>query len=78
MGKEEIEALIRILEAENTRGLSSLVLGTWSIKYDKTVKAFSFDKCENDGIVKSVLALLVNRERSSTKVDHSLTNFLVW
>ena len=30
MGKEEIEALIRILEAENTRGLSSLVLGTWS------------------------------------------------
>ena len=49
MGKEEIEALIRILEAENTRGLSSLVLGTWSIKYDKTVKAFSFDKCENDG-----------------------------
>jgi hypothetical protein len=49
MGKEEITALIKILEKENSQGIDSLVLGTWNISYNKTLKAFSFDKCENSG-----------------------------
>jgi len=49
MGKEQIAALIAFLEQENSKGASSLALGTWSIHFDKARDAFVFDKCENDG-----------------------------
>jgi hypothetical protein len=49
MGREEIAALIAILEAENEAGSSSPVRGTWSIHFDKKKGAFTFDKCENEG-----------------------------
>lgn len=49
MGREEIEALIAILETAKGQGTASPVLGTWHIHLDKKRGAFVFDKCENDG-----------------------------
>lgn len=49
MGREQIAALIAVLQAENEKGTGSVVLGTWSIHFDKARDAFVFDKCENDG-----------------------------
>lgn len=49
MGKEQIAALIAVLQAENDKGAGSLALGTWAIHFDKDRAAFVFDKCENDG-----------------------------
>lgn len=48
MGREEIDALIAILEAEREKG-GGVALGTWKIGLDKKRGAFFFDKCENDG-----------------------------
>jgi hypothetical protein len=49
MGREEIAALIAILEQQQERGRESLALGTWTIRYDKKRNAFTFDKCESEG-----------------------------
>lgn len=49
MGREEIAALIAILEREAQAGPGSPVRGTWSIHFDKEKGAFTFDKCENSG-----------------------------
>ena len=60
MGKEEIAALIEVLQNENALGTESHVLGTWSITFDKKKGAFMFDKCEADGYCEerpSVIAL---------------------
>lgn len=60
MGREEIAALIRILEAQQERGTASLALGAWKIAFDKKRNAFVFDKCENEGYCEerpSVVAL---------------------
>ena len=60
MGREEIAALIELLQRENALGTDSHVLGTWSISFDKKKGAFMFDKCEADGYCEerpSVIAL---------------------
>lgn len=44
MGRREIEALLRILEAQLAG--ENLALGTWAIHFDKAREAFVFDKCE--------------------------------
>lgn len=49
MGREELNALIAILERETEKGTSGHALGTWKIDFDKKRGAFVFDKCENDG-----------------------------
>lgn len=49
MGREEIDALIAVLEAEREKPGAGLALGTWAIKFDKKRAAFVFDKCENEG-----------------------------
>lgn len=49
MGREELAALIAILEREKVKGTGSPVLGTWKIQFDKKRGAFVFDKCENEG-----------------------------
>ena len=49
MGREEIAALIAILQEQLQRGSDNLTLGAWHIHYDKKRSAFSFDKCENEG-----------------------------
>jgi len=49
LGREEIAALIAILERENEKAREGVILGTWTIRYDKRRQAFTFDKCENEG-----------------------------
>jgi hypothetical protein len=49
MGREELAALIAILQEQLTRGTSGVAIGTWKIDFDKKRAAFVFDKCENDG-----------------------------
>jgi len=49
MGREEIAALIRILERELEKGTEGIALGTWHIHFDGKRRAFLFDKCENEG-----------------------------
>lgn len=60
MGREEIAALIDILSRENEKPRDGVILGTWTIRYDKNRGAFTFDKCENEGYCEerpSVVAL---------------------
>jgi hypothetical protein len=49
MGKEELEALIRVLQEQLARPKGNLVLGTWHIHFDRRRRAFLFDKCESEG-----------------------------
>ncbi|HWQ28896.1 MAG TPA: hypothetical protein VNN12_07720 [Dehalococcoidia bacterium] len=49
MGREELEALVRVLQAQLARGPDNLALGTWTIRYDRARNAFEFDKCEAAG-----------------------------
>jgi hypothetical protein len=46
MGKQELEALARVLQAQLALGREGVVTGTWEIRYDKERAAFLFDKCE--------------------------------
>ena len=48
MGTKELEALIEVLERETQQGREGHVLGTWTIRYDKSRSAFAFDKCESE------------------------------
>ncbi len=49
MGREQIAALIALLQEQLEKGTDSLALGSWHIHFDKARDAFIFDKCENDG-----------------------------
>jgi hypothetical protein len=49
MGREELAALIAILEKMKDAGPSSPAIGTWHIHFNKKRAAFIFDKCENEG-----------------------------
>ena len=49
MGREQLEALARVIEEQLGRGLDGVVVGTWEIRYDKERRAFLFDKCEYGG-----------------------------
>jgi len=49
MGREQLEALVRVLQEQLNSPDQNLAIGTWSIHYDKARSAFTFDKCENDG-----------------------------
>ncbi len=48
MGTKELEALIAVLERETKAGREGHALGTWTIRYDKSRSAFSFDYCESE------------------------------
>lgn len=49
MKREEIAALIAILQAQLALGPGNLALGTWKIGFDRRREAFTFDKCESEG-----------------------------
>ena len=49
MGREELAALVAVLQQMQEQGLSSPAIGTWKIEFDKKRQAFVFDKCENEG-----------------------------
>ena len=47
MGKEQLEALARIIGEQLALGPGNAVVGSWTIHYDRSRKAFTFDKCED-------------------------------
>ena len=49
MGSKELQALVEVLQEQLAKGSEGLVLGTWTIQYDKERSAFTFNKCE-DGV----------------------------
>jgi len=49
MGSKELQALVDVLQEQLAKGQEGLVVGTWTIQYDKERSAFTFNKCE-DGI----------------------------
>jgi hypothetical protein len=60
MGKEQLQALVSVLQQQLALGREGVVGGTWEIRYDKEKLAFLFDKCEFAGYCEerpSVIAL---------------------
>ncbi|MDZ4278449.1 MAG: hypothetical protein U1B78_04860 [Dehalococcoidia bacterium] len=49
MGREQLEALAKVIGEQLALGTGGVVVGTWSIRYDKDRNAFEFDKCEVGG-----------------------------
>lgn len=49
MGREEITALIAVLQDQLAQGTAGKAIGTWRIGFDKKRTAFVFDHCENEG-----------------------------
>jgi hypothetical protein len=49
MGREQLEALARVIEQQLALGRESVVGGSWEIRWDKQRNAFEFDKCEFGG-----------------------------
>lgn len=49
MGREEITALIAVLQEQLAQGSAGKAIGTWRIDFNKQLGAFVFDHCENDG-----------------------------
>lgn len=58
MGREQIEALIAILQEQVEQGPGNVVTGSWSISWDKTKQGFYFDKCEAGGYCEERPALV--------------------
>lgn len=49
MGSKELQALIEVLQGQLAQGRDNVVVGSWTIQYDKERAAFTFNKCE-DGV----------------------------
>jgi hypothetical protein len=46
MGREQLEALARIIGEQLALGPGNAVTGTWTIHYDSAREALLFEKCE--------------------------------
>jgi len=60
MGREQLQALAKILDQQLALGREGVVGGTWEIRWNKERNAFEFDKCEFGGYCEerpSVIAL---------------------
>jgi hypothetical protein len=49
MGREQLLALARIIQAQLAQGAGNAVTGTWTIRFDGERGLLYFDKCE-DGV----------------------------
>jgi hypothetical protein len=47
MGKEQLEALARIIQEQIAAGPDNAVVGSWTIRYDGKKQVLYFDKCED-------------------------------
>ena len=47
MGKEQLEALARIIGEQLALGPGNAVTGSWNIRYERERNAFLFEKCED-------------------------------
>jgi hypothetical protein len=60
MGREQLQALCRVIEEQLALGMDGVVVGTWAVRWNKERGAFEFDKCEFEGYCEerpSVVAL---------------------
>ncbi len=46
MGKEQLQALLQALQQQLELGPDGVIVGSWSIRYDKDMNSFLFEKCE--------------------------------
>ncbi len=49
MGRQQLEALVQILQQQLAEGPNGVVVGSWSVRWDKEIQGFYFDKCEWGG-----------------------------
>ena len=49
MGKEQLEALIAVLQQQLSEGTANPLIGTWTVEYNKEKQVFYFGKCEFGG-----------------------------
>lgn len=49
MGKEQLEALIAVLQQQLAEGTANPLIGTWTVEYNKEKQVFYFGKCEFGG-----------------------------
>lgn len=49
MGREQLEALAKIIEMQLAEGPGNVIVGSWSVRWDKDMQGFYFDKCEWGG-----------------------------
>jgi len=47
MGREQLEALARIIGEQLALGPGNAVTGSWTIRYDRERQALLFEKCED-------------------------------
>jgi hypothetical protein len=47
MGREQLEALARIIGDQLGQGPGNAVIGSWTIRYDGERQVLYFDKCED-------------------------------
>ena len=45
MGKEQLQALLQVLQQQLAEG-ADVIVGSWNIRFDKEMSAFMFEKCE--------------------------------
>jgi len=45
MGKEQLQTLLQVLQQQIAEG-ADVIVGSWSIRFDKEMNAFMFEKCE--------------------------------
>jgi hypothetical protein len=46
MGRDQLAALARIIDAQLKDGTDSPLVGSWTVEYDAARNLFSFGKCE--------------------------------
>ncbi len=46
MGREQLAALVRILQDQLDLGPDSAAIGTWTIRYEGETRRLYFEKCE--------------------------------
>lgn len=49
MGREQLQALVQVIEQQLALGRDNVLGGTWEIRWNKSRAAFEFDKCEFGG-----------------------------
>jgi hypothetical protein len=49
MGRKELEALIKVLQEQLSKGQDNVIVGTWNILFSRDHNAFLFEKCEIGG-----------------------------
>jgi len=49
MGRDQLAALVEVLQQQLALGREGVVTGTWEIRYDRERGAFEFNKCEFGG-----------------------------